>query len=58
MDKLVLRGSSLESVHDGAAVSTVDLDVLVQVVGTSKPLGTNLIIIIDKPVEHQRWENI
>ena len=54
----MLRGSSLESVHDGASVSTVDLDVLVQVVGTSKPLGTNLIIIIDKPVEHQRWENI
>ena len=58
LNKLVLRGSSLESVHNGASVSTVDLDVLVQVVRTSKPLGTNLIIIFDKSVEHQRWGNI
>ena len=54
LHKLLFRGSPLESVDDGAgaSVSTVDLDVLVEVVGTSEPLGTHLIIIIDKSVEH------
>ena len=50
----MLRGSPFETVDDGAGASvpTVDLDVLVEVVGTSEPLGTHLIIIIDKSVEH------
>ena len=46
-------GSPLEGVDHCArtSVSTVNLDVLVKVVGTGKPLGTHLTIIIDKTVE-------
>ena len=54
----MLRGSPFETVDDGAGASvpTVDLDVLVEVVGTSKPLGTHLMIITDQSVEHKGCE--
>ena len=50
--KLMIRRSPLEGVDDGAggaAVPAVDLDVLVKVVGTGKPLGTHLKIILIRP---------
>ena len=48
---IVCCRSPLEGVDHCArsSVSTVDLDVLVKVVGTGKPLGTHLKIILIRP---------
>ena len=50
---IVCCRSPLEGVDHCArsSVSTVDLDVLVKVVGTGKPLGTHLKIILIRPFQ-------